>query len=78
MEKTLNSNLLLTKDLFLSLSLGVKQHLIDLFSNITDCDDSGRTKQALKECSLLADHGPHSWSLTAAPVWLQSSLRLLP
>lgn len=54
---------------FFSLSIGVNQHLIDLFRNIIDSDDSGRTKPSKAVAYWHAGyHGSHSFSLTAAPV----------
>lgn len=53
---------------FFSLSIGVNQHLIDLFRNIIDSDDGGRTKPSKTVAYWHAGyHGPHSFSLTAAP-----------
>lgn len=54
---------------FFSLSIGVNQHLIDLFRNIIDSDDSGRAKPSKTVAHWQAGyHGPHSFSLTTAPV----------
>jgi len=54
---------------FFSPSVGVNQHFIDLFRNIIDSDDSGRTQPSKTvACWHEGYHGPHSFSLTAAPV----------
>lgn len=52
-----------------SLSIGINQFLIDLFRNTIDSDDSGRAKPPNTIPYWHAGyHGPHSFSLTAAPV----------